>query len=131
MIFVDTGPWFALFVPNDSDHGSAKSWYETNTEPLVTSDYVVDEVLTLFKVRGELRRGIEVGRRLLEEEISELEWVTKIDVKKAWALFQSHDDKGWSFTDCVSRVMMERLGIKTAFSFDDHFRQFGTVTVVP
>jgi len=26
---------------------------------------------------------------------------------------------------------MERLGIKTAFSFDQHFSQFGTVDVVP
>jgi predicted nucleic acid-binding protein len=25
----------------------------------------------------------------------------------------------------------EGLGITTAFSFDQHFRQFGTVTVVP
>jgi len=26
---------------------------------------------------------------------------------------------------------MERLGTTTAVAFDDHFRQFGTVTVVP
>jgi len=26
---------------------------------------------------------------------------------------------------------MERLGIDRAFAFDDHFQQFGTVTVVP
>lgn len=40
-------------------------------------------------------------------------------------------DKQWSFTDCTSRVVMERLGIQKVFAFDDHFRQFGTVTVVP
>jgi hypothetical protein len=26
---------------------------------------------------------------------------------------------------------MYRLGIRRAFAFDDHFRQFGTVAVVP
>ena len=46
-------------------------------------------------------------------------------------MMRQYQDKGWSFTDCVSRVIMQRLDIRTAFAFDDHFRQFGTVTVVP
>lgn len=33
--------------------------------------------------------------------------------------------------DPASRVVIERLGIQWAFAFDDHFRQFGTLTVVP
>lgn len=53
------------------------------------------------------------------------------DFLQAWELFRRYDDKAWSFTDCTSRVIMERLGIQRAFAFDDHFRQFGTVTVVP
>jgi uncharacterized protein len=48
-----------------------------------------------------------------------------------WSVFKTFSDKGWSFTDCTSRVLMERLGIAQAFAFDEHFRQFGTVTVVP
>jgi hypothetical protein len=28
-------------------------------------------------------------------------------------------------------AVIERLGITTALSFDQHFRQFGTVTIVP
>lgn len=32
-------------------------------------------------------------------------------------------DKGWSFTDCVSYAVIERLRIKKAFAFDRHFRQ--------
>jgi hypothetical protein len=28
-------------------------------------------------------------------------------------------------------IFAEALGITTAFAFDHHFRQFGTVTVVP
>ena len=47
MIFVDTGAWFALFVPTDPDHLAAESWMERNTEPLVTTDYIIDELLTL------------------------------------------------------------------------------------
>jgi len=46
-------------------------------------------------------------------------------------LFRDYADKRWSFTDCTSKVVMERLGIRTAFAFDHHFKQFGDVKVVP
>lgn len=54
----------------------------------------------------------------------------KISFEPTKSFFQ-FDDKLWSYTDCLSRVMMERLGIVEAFVFDDHFRQFGSVIVVP
>lgn len=49
----------------------------------------------------------------------------------AWQVFHDFDDKDWSFTDCTSKVLIEQFGIETAFTFDHHFRQFGTVVVVP
>ena len=131
MIFVDTGAWFASFVPNDADHAAADAWLERKTEPLVTTDYIVDELLTLLKIRGEYRRALDIGPPLLHGDISRLDWVRPDDVQKAWEIYQQYQDKHWSFTDCVSRVVIERLGIRTAFAFDEHFRQFGTVTVVP
>ena len=38
-----------------------------------------------------------------------------------------NQDKKWSFTDCTSKVLMERLGIVEVFSFDHHFEQMGFV----
>ena len=35
-IFVDTGTWFARFVPTDPDHPAAKVWLDHNTSPLIT-----------------------------------------------------------------------------------------------
>ena len=131
MIFVDTGAWFASFVPSDADHPAASAWLGQNIEPLVTTDYCVDELLTLLKMRGEYVRALTIGPLLFGENICTLEWVLEADVERAWDIFSRFQDKQWSFTDCVSRVVMERLRIPTAFSFDEHFRQFGTVTVVP
>ena len=34
-------------------------------------------------------------------------------------------DKTYSYTDATSFAVMERLGLKTAFAFDPHFRQHG------
>ena len=72
MIFVDTGAWFATFVPNDPDHVAAIGWFDRNSEPLVTTDYVVDELLTLLKIRREYGRAIRLGEDLLDEKMAQL-----------------------------------------------------------
>lgn len=88
MILVDTGAWFAAFVPNDRDCPAANEWLNANHEPLVTSDYVVDELLTLLKVRGEYARAESLGGALLREDIVEMHWVTPEDVLAAWDVYQ-------------------------------------------
>ena len=133
MIFVDTGAWFAALVPDDSCHAAAAEFMRTNDEPLMTTDYVLDELLTLLKARGHVARAEVFVQQVLSDSgtVARLEWVGKDDVVGAWLFFQRHRDKSWSFTDCVSLVVMNRLGVKKAFAFDDHFRQFGAVSVVP
>lgn len=32
-IFVDTGAWFARFVPSDPDHIAARDWFDRNPFP--------------------------------------------------------------------------------------------------
>ena len=131
MIFVDTGAWFAATIPADEDYRAADRWIKQNREPLVTSDAVVSETLTLLNARGQYHKAIEVGEKLFAGRIARIEHVTSHDVNEAWKTFSAFSDKDWSFTDCTSRVVMQRLGIRTAFAFDDDFRQFGTVDVVP
>lgn len=131
MIFVDTSAWFASFVRDDADHFSAVSWRTRNRQLLVTTDFILDEVVTLLRVRNENVRAIELGEGLLSGDLARLVWVQPSDVRKAWGVFKNFQDKGWSFTDCVSRIVMERLEILEAFAFDQHFRQFGRISVVP
>lgn len=131
MTFVDTGAWFAMFIPADSKHVIAKEWLANHVDPLVTTDYIVDELLTLLKFRGHHARALEIGRLFFDGKICKIIYVTSGDIRLAWETFARFDDKNWSFTDCVSRVVMGRLGIEAAFAFDEHFRQFGTIAVFP
>ena len=131
MIFVDSSAWCAAFVPTDPDHEPARAWLRQNARRLVTTDYIIDETLTIIRARSHLNRAIRVGQKLFDQAFVTVEWVTQNDVRRAWNVFCSYRDKNWSFTDCISRVVMERLDISQAFAFDDDFRQFGTVTVVP
>jgi uncharacterized protein len=131
MIFVDTSAWYALFNDRDVNFRAANEILVSVREPLVTSDYVIDETLTLFRSRGEDLRASKFGAEVIESGFAMSVRISDDDFRQAWKIFQQFADKRWSFTDCTSRAVMERLGIVRAFAFDEHFRQFGTVTVVP
>jgi len=131
MIFVDTGAWFALSVESDPDHLVTTRFIAQNNEPLITTDYVVDELLTLFSVRGEKQRGIEWLTDLIDGNLVRLIEISADYFQAACQVYCQFHDKKWSFTDCTSYVVMQHLAISKALSFDAHFRQFGTVQVLP
>lgn len=131
MIFVDTSAWYSSSSARDANHQDAKRFLASIRRRLVTTDYVVDETLTLFRARGENQHALTFGAEVIDGSFAEIITVNDQDFVDAWDVFQRFHDKAWSFTDCTSRVVMQRLGIQRAFAFDDHFRQFGSVTVVP
>lgn len=130
-VFVDTGAWFAYFVRRDPDHKAAIDWMRRNRQPLVTTDYVIDELLTLLKIRESHRLAAAAGEALLQQNVARVERITEADFLAAWEAFQRYRDKGWSFTDCTSKAIMDRLQITHAFAFDTDFEEFGTITRVP
>ncbi len=131
MKFADTGGWFALFVPEDINHTTALAWFARQRQPLFTTDYVVDETLTLLRSRGQADVALNLGQQFFSDSLATIYYLTEEDIRASWQVFTRYADKEWSFTDCTSKVIMEKLGITEAFAFDQHFRQFGTVTVVP
>jgi predicted nucleic acid-binding protein len=131
MICVDTSAWYAIFSRRDVNHAAAPQTIRSVREQLVTSDYVVSETLTLLRARGENHRALLFGQRVVEGGWAMIERMEEQDFAETWRVFQTFRDKSWSFTDCSSRVLMERLAITRAFAFDEHFRQFATVTVIP
>lgn len=75
--------------------------------------------------------ALQFGLRLLSETTAPIIRVTPADEEKAWAIFRQYPDKRFSFTDCTSFAIMKRLGIRTAFAFDEDFRRFGKWIVEP
>lgn len=130
MIFVDTSAWFAYADRETDQHHIARGLFANHHDRLVTTDYVLAELLTLLRARRRDGVALSLGQRLLSGADAQLIWVTPADVARAWEFFQFRD-KEWSFVDCVSFAVIERLGISTAFSYDNHFRQFGKLIVLP
>jgi uncharacterized protein len=131
VIFVDTSAWYAGYATRDANHAVAEAFHVASIEPFITTDYVVDETLTLFKARGNYEQAFELGVKFFSGSIAKVIYVTREDIDAAWHIFATHQDKAWSFTDCTSYAVMKRLNVVQAFAFDDHFRQFGFANVLP
>jgi len=129
-IFVDTSAWYATIDKNDRDHMAAFAKIQNLDHPLVTSNYIFDETLTLLKTRLNSTIAIQFGQKLWNQEVATLIRITEEDEARAWAIFRQYEDKGFSFTDCTSFTLMERLEVNTIFAFDDHFAQYGKFTIL-
>lgn len=127
-LFLDTSFVIALEDADDQNHDKAMLyWKKFKKKPckLVTTSYIFDETVTLLKRRLGFVKAVEVGKRLLESSLIEMVYILKEDFLKAWEMFLKHKDKGYSFTDCLSFLIMEKMDIKKALTFDEHFRQMG------
>ncbi|MBX9579860.1 MAG: hypothetical protein K2X87_06085 [Gemmataceae bacterium] len=133
MTFADTSGWYSFLVPDDVFHQDAVDWMTAYTGVLLTTDYVVDETLTLLRSRGYGAKAVAFGNRVYGGAGGRvrLHYLTVAEIAAAWDVFRRYADKDWSFTDCTSKVAIEALGVPEAFTCDHHFRQFGTVAVVP
>ena len=98
---------------------------------LLTTNFVIDETITLVLVRKGYQAAVDLGEQLWSEEQARIVWLSRADQRAAWQLFKRYSDKEFSFTDCTSFVVMERLGLTHAFAFDEHFDQTGQFVRVP
>lgn len=131
LILVDTSAYFALVDRSDRHHAAAVAFVRSNAVPLATTDLIVVETLNLTRVRLGHSPAVRLGRRLRNPALTTVLKVAEQDMTRAWQLFQRYRDKEFSFTDCTTFALMERMRITTAFAFDIHFRQYGRFTIVP
>ena len=121
-IFVDTGAWYAFVDKKDPDHIHAKELYDNNTMPFITTNFIFDEALTLIMSRLGWAFAATFGEGLKSSNLVTLVAVTDVDEERAWQIFIKYKNAGFSYTDCASFALMERLKIDTAFTFDEHFQ---------
>ncbi|MEA3642927.1 MAG: PIN domain-containing protein [Lamprobacter sp.] len=124
-IFVDTGAWYAAMVRKDRDHEAAKLFLKNNTSSLITSDYVMDETVTLLLSRVGHSYAVKFLDMLQTSRKTQLIYLTPTQISATVTLFRERADKEWSFTDCSSFVLMPEYQIQVAFAFDEHFKQAG------
>jgi uncharacterized protein len=100
-VLVDTSAWFASFVPTDPDHAAASLWLAGNRDRLVTTDYVVDETLTLLRARKERASALAAADAFFRGELAVIHFLSEAELHAASVVFRRFSDKDWSFTDCT------------------------------
>ena len=127
-LFVDTAGWIACADAADPGHRGSCEERDTALEQgaiLITTDYVIDETLTLMRKRLGIQAAEKWWQQIENSSRLRWEWIGIQRAEKACALFFRHRDKDYSFTDCTSFVVMQELRIRQALSTDSHFRQMG------
>ncbi len=132
-VFVDSAGFLALWDAGDEHHRAAVRLQEElarKRRHFVTSEYVVDETVTLLLMRHSHAAAADFLETVEHSEALRLEWIGPERFYAGAALFRRHQDKEWSFTDCVSFALMRELRIREAFTTDHHFRQAGFVPLL-
>jgi predicted nucleic acid-binding protein len=123
VIFVDSGAWYASACPEDENHRRAREWLAQNEEPLLTTDYVIDETLTLFRARGNSQRAIQIGTQFFAEELATVHFLTPDQISSAWGVFRDFADKKWSFSTPAGRLIAgQKLYLFYSLQTRDEFK---------
>lgn len=126
--FVDASGWIAVFNEADKYHAQALRWMSTvkgQRHRLITTDYVLDEAITFLQSAVNHATAEDFAIWVLKQPHVQIIHVTEALWHDAFALFRRYADKKFSFTDCVSFVVMQQQNLTNAFGFDHHFEQIG------
>jgi len=132
MIFVDTWGWVVLHNKRETKHDEVKAFYRQyrlSGANIYTTDYVLDETLTLLFRRLPLdlaKTSMKSINDAIEQGYLHLEWMSALRFEETKVLRLRFEDKPRiSFTDLTSMVVMKELGVKDIVTGDEHFEHVG------
>jgi uncharacterized protein len=132
-VLVDTSAFVAMQRTSEREHASAQDATAALVERgvrLVATNYVFAETYNTLLHRTGRWMAFQWGSQARASSRFEFVRADQEIEDAAWEILESHEDKSWSYVDAVSFALMERDGIGTAFTFDEHFRQRG-LAVIP
>lgn len=121
-VFIDTSFVVALVNEKDQHHNRAVELADLfDGYPLIITDAVLLEVGNAL-ARNFKEQAVEVIEDFLTSEEVEVVSLDAALFKKAFELYQTHKDKAWGMTDCISFIIMRERGIIEALTNDKDFR---------
>jgi predicted nucleic acid-binding protein len=124
-IFLDTYGLIAWINKRDADHERVKSYLDSYSGKIVTTEWVLLEFADAFAASRAKPLAIEAIKR-----IHRLPMFLVVEFEPAvrqagFHLYENRLDKDWSLTDCVSFAVMTLRGLSDALTADRHFEQAG------
>ena len=129
-VFADTSGWASFFVETELHHAKVlrlmEQWQQ-KTRRVVTTNYVLSELLPLLTMRLHVRRkrALNLIEPIRLDPLVEIVHIDESLDADAWRLLENRLDKTWSLVDAASFVVMQNRGITAALTTDKHFEQAG------
>ena len=92
---------------------------------LVTTDYVLNETLTLIRSRLGLSAAVRWWQQIDASSRLQWEWIGPARAEQARRRFFAIDSNDFSFTDCTSFVVMEEQRLRRVLTTDWNFARAG------
>src|SRR5947207_421918 len=118
-LLLDTSFVIALEADDDQYHRRAvERWGEFagSLSRFVATSMILAEVVAAFQGRRRHDKAVFIGDRLMHGDRAEFYHVDESLLRTAWDYLRRHGDKAYSLTDCVSFILMDRLGIRSALT---------------
>lgn len=127
--FLDTVAFVGVVDRRDQYHGAVTSYLGTFKGKMLTTEWIIVE--SLDSLAGPAYRSSALGMidRFRRNPSVEIIGFDLHIYCEAYDLFRNRPDKGWSFTDCTSFVVMKQRKLARALTADHHYRQAGFIPV--
>ena len=127
-LFVDTSGFYSLLVVRDDRHRQAGQLLREarlHKRRFATTDYVLDETATLLKAGGHGHLVPVLLETVFASAACTVHWTDADRFRATSDFFLRHDDQAWSFTDCLSFVVMKDQRLRDSLTKDAHFHEAG------
>ncbi len=84
--------------------------------------------MLLYRIGREA--AVDFGIDLAKSKVIQMIFIDENLHNQAWEIALKYQDKDFGFTDCTSFAVMKEIGISKVFSFNNHFRQYGSLSCV-
>lgn len=133
-VFVDANVFIALINKDDALHKRAvalRDKLRNEKASLLTSNFVVSEVITVLSLRVDKKKAVEFGELVYgkTKALGIIRPTPGIE-ERALAYLKAAKSKNISFVDCLTLAMVEFFGIKRLFSFDKDLRFGGRFELI-
>ncbi|HEY3322533.1 MAG TPA: PIN domain-containing protein [Planctomycetota bacterium] len=127
-VFADTYYFLALLGIGDAGHSRAVAMSRTARKRgwrLVTTGWVLTELGDALCLPADRPAFVRTVTAVRSDESFEVVSMTGALFNSGFDFFKTRPDQEWSFTDCISFVVMKERGITDALTGDHHFEQAG------
>ena len=130
MTFVDTGAWIALLNQKDENHGDAVAIYSNlrkHRNPLLTTDYVINETVTRLRpIPSKAFQFLDFIGRAEKTDVLTVAIVSRFIFEESKRLFRTYNGI-FSLTECTSLEFCRQHGILEVFAFNQNFTKMKLV----